>query len=116
MARRLDERTAFAELPQDLPLVEANSGSGPTADCSRILSAIEDLPEEEREAFDLVRIQGLSQSDAAGVLGVSVMTVNRRLHRGLQRLSESLADLYPADEDVPTPGAPDPPVAGGGAP
>ena len=115
MARRLDERTALAALPDDIAVAEPDSGSGPTADSRRILSAIEDLPEEEREAFDLVRIQGLSQSEAAGVLGVSVMTVNRRLHRGLQRLSESLADLYPPDEDAETPGAPDPPPAGGGA-
>ena len=50
------------------------------------------------------------------MLGVSVMTANRRLHRGLRRLSEWLADLYPPDENADTPGAPDPPLAGGGVP
>jgi RNA polymerase sigma-70 factor (ECF subfamily) len=83
----------------------AESVSGPTADASRILKAIEDLPEDEREAFDLVRIQGMSQAEAAKVLGVSPMTVNRRLHRALQQLAASLADLYP-DEDDPDPAAP----------
>src|SRR5260370_33318951 len=62
---------------------------------------IEGLPEGEREAFDLVRIQGMSQSEAARVLGVSVMTVHRRLGRGLQRLASTLGDLYPGEE---TPG------------
>jgi RNA polymerase sigma-70 factor (ECF subfamily) len=78
----------------------ADSVSGPTADASRILKAIEDLPESDREAFDLVRIQGMSQADAAGVLGVSPMTVNRRLHRALRQLAVSLADLYPDEDDV----------------
>jgi RNA polymerase sigma-70 factor (ECF subfamily) len=45
-----------------------------------------------------VRIQGISQSEAARVLGVSVMTVHRRLGRGLQRLAATLGDLYPGEE------------------
>jgi RNA polymerase sigma-70 factor (ECF subfamily) len=36
------------------------------------------LPGEEREVFDLLFIQGLSQEGTAGVLGVSVPTVKRR--------------------------------------
>ena len=105
MARRLDERPPVAELREEMMAAPAESVSGPTADASRILKAIEDLPDDEREAFDLVRIQGMSQAEAAGVLGVSPMTVNRRLHRALQQLAASLADLYP-DEDDPDPAAP----------
>ena len=37
-----------------------------TPNAHRILEAIESLPEDEREAFDLVRIQGMSQAEAAG--------------------------------------------------
>jgi hypothetical protein len=66
-------------------------------DGRRILEAIERLPEGEREAFDVVRIQGMSQAEAAEVLGVSVMTVNRRLNRGLQLLLAALGDLYPGE-------------------
>jgi RNA polymerase sigma-70 factor (ECF subfamily) len=55
------------------------------------------LPEAEREAFDLVRIQGLTQAEAADVLGVSAATMNRRLNRGLQTLAEALSDLRPED-------------------
>jgi RNA polymerase sigma factor (sigma-70 family) len=105
MARRLDERPPVAELRDEMMAAPAESFSGPTADATRILTAIEELPEAEREAFDLVRIQGMSQAEAAGVLGVSPMTVNRRLHRALQQLAASLADLYP-DEDDPDPAAP----------
>jgi len=105
MARRLDERPPVAELQDEVMAPAAESVSGPTADASRILKAIEDLPEPDRDAFDLVRIQGMSQAEAAGVLGVSPMTVNRRLHRALQQLAISLADLYPDDDD-PDPAAP----------
>src|SRR5262249_53328845 len=54
--------------------------------------------QDEREAFDLVRIQGTSPSEAAEVLEVSVRTVNRRLHCGLQLLAATLADPYPGGE------------------
>jgi RNA polymerase sigma-70 factor (ECF subfamily) len=99
MARRLDEQPAAAELLDESVPAPASSGSGLTPDARRMLDAIERLPEGEREAFELVRIQGMSQSEAAGVLGVSVATVNRRLSRGVQSLAAELGDLYPVDED-----------------
>ena len=60
-----------------------------------MLQAIDELPEDEREVFDLVRIQGMTQVEAAQVLGVSAVTVKRRLNRGLRLLAEQLADLRP---------------------
>jgi RNA polymerase sigma-70 factor (ECF subfamily) len=70
-----------------------------------MLRAIEGLPEAEREVFDLVRIQGLTRTEAAVVVGVSVKTVQRRLNRARLLLGEQLADLRPA-----MPGAtPEPP-------
>jgi len=101
MARRLDEQPPLAELKVHMAVASAPSVSGLTADTRRMLLAIENLAQEEREAFDLVRIQGLSQAEAAHVLGVSTMTVNRRLHRGLRQLLTVLGDLYPAaDKDA----------------
>jgi RNA polymerase sigma-70 factor (ECF subfamily) len=63
-----------------------------------MLRAIDELPEEEREVFDLVRIQGMTQTEVAQVLGVSVVTVKRRLSRGLRLLAEQLADLRPGED------------------
>jgi len=103
LARRLDQQPAPEALPEDSLPAPASSDTGLTPDGRRILAAIDSLPEGEREAFDLVRIQGMSQAEAAQVLEVSVMTVNRRLNRGLQLLAAALGDLYPGDED---PGAP----------
>ena len=60
-----------------------------------MIEAIDGLPDDEREAFDLVRIQGLTQVEAAKVIGVSVMTVNRRLNQALVLLAVALEDLRP---------------------
>jgi RNA polymerase sigma factor (sigma-70 family) len=98
MARRLDEQPAIVELCDGLVPAPASSDSALTPNGRRMLEAIGNLPEAEREAFDLVRIQGMTQAEAAQVLGVSAMTVNRWLNRGLQLLTETLEDLRPAEK------------------
>jgi RNA polymerase sigma-70 factor (ECF subfamily) len=94
LARRLDEQPAAVELREELVRAPSSS-SGLTPNARRILEAIDNLPEDEREAFCLVRIQGMTQSEAAQLLGVAVSTVKRRLDRGLGLLTKQLADLRP---------------------
>jgi predicted DNA-binding protein (UPF0251 family) len=74
-------------------LVPASDRSTSTigADGRRFFEAIDSLPEDEREVFSLVRIQGLTQQEAADVLGVSAKRVQRRLNRSLRLLKEQLA-------------------------
>ena len=98
LARRLDEQPPAVELREGLAPAPASSGSGLTPAGRRMLAVIGGLPEEEREAFDLVRVQGMTQVEAAQVLGVSAVTVKRRLNRGLRLLTEHLADLCPGDK------------------
>src|SRR5262245_1122233 len=104
LAQRLDERPAAAALAEsgiaDLP---ASAASGLSPDARRILEVIEGLPEDEREVFELVGIQGLTQAEAAKVLEVSVMTVNRRLNEARLLLAERLADLCPPSPPGETP-------------
>jgi RNA polymerase sigma factor (sigma-70 family) len=95
LARRLDERPAGVELREEVVPAPAGSDSVLTPDARRILEAIDGLPEDEREAFNLVRIHGLTQPEAAEVLGVSVKTVQRRLNRSLVLRAEQLDDLRP---------------------
>jgi RNA polymerase sigma factor (sigma-70 family) len=55
----------------------------------------EALPEEEREAFDLLFYQGLSQAEAAAILGVSERTMKRRWQSARLRLIEALGGKMP---------------------
>jgi RNA polymerase sigma-70 factor (ECF subfamily) len=97
LARRLDERPAAAELKEQLVPAPPESDSGLSSEGRRILEAIDGLPGEEREAFDLVKIQGMTHAEAGGVLGVSVRTVKRRVSRSLRLLTDRLGDLGPDD-------------------
>jgi RNA polymerase sigma factor (sigma-70 family) len=100
LARRLDEQPAAVNLRDELVPSPSSSASGLTPDGLRMLRAIDELPEDQREVFDLVRIQGMTQVEAAELLGVSAVTVKRRLSRGLRLLAEQLADLR-IGEDPP---------------
>ena len=95
LARRLDHQPAAVEVSEWMVPALPSSGSELTPAGRRMLEAIDSLPEEEREVFELVRVQGLSYSQAAGVLGVSAKTVQRRLGRSLILLGKELDDLRP---------------------
>jgi RNA polymerase sigma-70 factor (ECF subfamily) len=95
LARRLDEQPTVVELLEGETPAAPSSASVLSPDGRRMLEAIDDLPEDEREVFDLLRIQGLTQPEAAEVLGVSVKTVQRRLNRSLLLLAKELDDLRP---------------------
>src|SRR5499427_4329675 len=80
LARLLDER------PRAAALAESGVAAPPSSldtslgqDARRMLAAIDALPEAEREVFELVRIQGLTQPEAAAIVGASTKTVQRRL-------------------------------------
>jgi RNA polymerase sigma-70 factor (ECF subfamily) len=98
LARRLDDQLAAVELCEGNVPSPVSSISGPTPDSRRMLQAISELPDDEREAFDLVRVQGMTHAEAAQVLGVSAMTVQWRLNRGLRLLTVQLADLLPREK------------------
>ncbi len=64
------------------------------------LALMRDLPEHYREAILLRAVRGLSQAHIAEVLGVSIKTVETRLHRARAMLTEQMAqrehdDLMP---------------------
>jgi RNA polymerase sigma-70 factor (ECF subfamily) len=96
LARRLDHQPAAVELNEWLAPAPESSGSVLSPDGRRMLDAIDSLPEEEREVFELVRVQGLTHPEAAGVLGMSPKTVQRRLNRSLILLRKQLDHLRPS--------------------
>jgi RNA polymerase sigma-70 factor (ECF subfamily) len=98
LARRLDQQPSAAPLAEGgVAASPDSSASGLSADGRRMLEAIEGLPEDEREVFDLIGIQGLTHAEAAAVVEVSVKTVQRRLNRARLLLAERLADLRPEE-------------------
>jgi RNA polymerase sigma factor (sigma-70 family) len=96
LARRLDREKSAQELRDAAVPGAASSESQLSPNARRILEAVESLPEEEREVFDLMRIQCLTRTEVMEILGVSASTVDRRLKRGLLLLTETLSDLEPS--------------------
>ena len=98
LARKLDDQTRAVELRESLVEVSGQASqltSQVSPNTARMMEAIESLPGEEKETFCLVRVQGMTQADAAAVLGVSVKTVQRRLNKTLPLLVKKLHDLQP---------------------
>ncbi len=55
-----------------------------------IEGALSELPEQQREAFALIKQEGLSVAEAAGILGTSVGAVKLRAHRAYESLRTAL--------------------------
>ncbi len=85
-----------------LPLEEARSvaetAPGPEQQVAdreqldRAMAAITNLPPRLKEVLVLRTIEGLTQAEAAGVLGISEKAVETRLYRARGKLSEVLRD------------------------
>jgi RNA polymerase sigma-70 factor (ECF subfamily) len=102
LARRLDEQPRAAALAESgVAAPPGSSDSCLSQEARSMLRAIDGLPEAEREVFDLVRIQGLTHAEVAGIVGISLKTVQRRLNRARLLLAEELADLRPAEPGGP---------------
>ena len=84
-ARPLDEA---AEIADDALDPEAVLASG--AEVARIQAALAALPAVLKEPLILCALEGLSQDEAASVLGVSRKAVETRIYRARQKLSAVL--------------------------
>lgn len=84
-ARKLDE------YPTDqLPETSVGDGTEQRADRSMLLLAMGSLTRQQRSVVALRYYEGLSTSETACTLGISVGTVKSTLHRALHRLREEL--------------------------
>jgi RNA polymerase sigma-70 factor (ECF subfamily) len=84
------DRTAAPVNPEP---ADASHDPQRLAHWSEFHAAVERLPDEEREAFDLLWYHDLSQAEAAALLGVSERTLQRRW-RSARRL---LAGVLPVE-------------------
>jgi RNA polymerase sigma-70 factor (ECF subfamily) len=109
-ARQLARRPPPAPLTGD---VEApGEASAEACSITQILEAIDRLPEDQREVFSLVHIQGLTHDETADVLGVATKTVQRRLHEAVTALAGELPQVVAGELG---PGAAGKPPASGGS-
>ena len=89
------ERIVARELAE--ATLEARESPGTDADMLGgeleivVREAIAALPERCREVFELSRVQGMKYADIAGVLDISVKTVEKRMGQALSELRERLA-------------------------
>ena len=60
---------------------------------TKLQEAISSLPERQREAFLLNRIDKLTYREVAEVMDVSVKAVEKLMHKALQKLKEKVGDL-----------------------
>lgn len=89
------------------PLVRGEDSVGPAAHAQVVAAELDDaivravaaLPGPVRETFELSRKNGLTYGEIAGVLGISVKTVEARMGRALKDLRERLAPWLPEGED-----------------
>jgi RNA polymerase sigma-70 factor (ECF subfamily) len=81
-------------------VLEAVPDPRPGPDCeyegrerlARVQEALTELPEKQRRALLLVKVEGLSLDDAASTLGLNVNTVKTLLRRGRLGLAKRLAE------------------------
>jgi len=107
IARRLfidwQRRNKFVVVPQGDMRFDDVAGTEPDADAmlrarqlsDRLNLALDGLSAPQREAFLLIREQGLSMAEAAEILGTTVMAVKLRSHRAYENLRRVFDDLDP---------------------
>jgi RNA polymerase sigma-70 factor (ECF subfamily) len=95
----VDRSRARGDMPADIP-EEADLEPGPPdrAEQSwvewRVHSALEELPEREREVVALAYWSGLSQSEVAEFLGIPLGTVKTRTRAALSHLADILGEEF----------------------
>jgi len=88
------------QLPEPIELVHAGDWHEARQAADRAERQLLRLPEQQREAYLLVKTEGLSLAEAASVLGTTVAAVKLRVHRAVVALRSALTD--PDLSKVPT--------------
>jgi RNA polymerase sigma factor (sigma-70 family) len=70
-------------------VVERDAAAGRLA---RVLAAVDDLPRAQREAVQLCLLGETRVEDAADILGITVHSVQSRLHRARARLQQAVTE------------------------
>jgi len=93
-ARASKDPRAFMALVPESP--EDPSRSVERSELGAILQTFfEELPERQREIFDLVELQGMPANDAADLLGIEPVSVRANLFKARRRLRARILEVWP---------------------
>ena len=84
------ENSCLEILPDDSPRLDKLLEQREMSSC--VQEYIEDLPDTHRAAILLHDVQGLTNPEIAGMLGVSLATVKIRIHRARNKLRSALGE------------------------
>jgi RNA polymerase sigma-70 factor (ECF subfamily) len=85
--RRRWSRASWEELTADLPERAAGDSPAPPPDIEGLLTR---LPPAQREAFAMLKLQGMTLQAAAGRAGISVGALKVRAHRAYKALRKMI--------------------------
>ncbi len=95
---RLRRRGPFLAAPDDEEIGGATGGGDPESDASArelaraVEAAVDALPLQQRTAFVLREVDGLSTDETAAALGITAGAVKLRLHRARVAIRHALGD------------------------
>jgi RNA polymerase sigma-70 factor, ECF subfamily len=86
--RRRGRRESVTDRLDDFEIAATQGSDSAEAATARhdLAQLLGTLPDGQREAIELVKVEGLSTEEAAGRMGITVTSLKVRVHRGLQRL------------------------------
>jgi RNA polymerase sigma-70 factor, ECF subfamily len=91
LGRRAANETLSALDDDETFLVPAaNNPAETTVEAHEAAAAVADLPRGQRQAFELLKMQGLSLNEAAAATGLSVSALKVATHRAVQALRRRL--------------------------
>ncbi|SFR51402.1 RNA polymerase sigma-70 factor, ECF subfamily [Pseudidiomarina maritima] len=105
-ARKVRENAVHHEQLQESSSTDDAQRIHAQLELHQVDAALEQLPNEQREAIALVAIQGLSYREAADILEVPTGTIMSRLARARSKLAELLQHTHVDDSATRQGGAP----------
>jgi RNA polymerase sigma-70 factor (ECF subfamily) len=86
---RKERRISAAEVMMDVIPEVAQAGAETTAES--VFEVLERLPETQREAFAMLKLEGLTTEEAAEKAGVTVSALKVRAHRAYTTIKKALS-------------------------
>ena len=78
--------------PEEVETVGHEGASESAAELSRVMAAMQQLPDEQREVVSLILIEGFGYREAAEILELPIGTVSSRLVRGRTALLQMVGE------------------------